>query len=59
MQQDLKELIEIARNHEITEEEHRAQVRSFAYGNCSLENPAITREMIDQIADAIEVQKAD
>lgn len=29
-------------------EEHR---RSFAYGNAALENPAITRELIDRVAD--------
>ena len=32
------------------QEEHR---RSFTYGNVKLENPAVTRELVDQVADSL------
>jgi hypothetical protein len=42
----LDELIEAARKVKMTPEQEAAQRRSFAYGNCKLENDRITREMI-------------
>jgi RNase P subunit RPR2 len=30
-----------------------AQRRSFVFGNCSLENPDVTREMVDEEADRL------
>jgi hypothetical protein len=53
MSQDLKRLIELARRHEITPEEHDAQIRSFAYGNTHFENEAITREDINKAVDVL------
>jgi hypothetical protein len=47
MDQNLQKLIELARKHKITPEEHQAQVRSFTYGNTHLENSSITREEVD------------
>jgi DNA repair ATPase RecN len=47
MDQNLQKLIELARKHKITPEEHQAQVRSFTYGNTHLENSSITREDVD------------
>ena len=35
MSLDLEDLIELAKKHKITEEEHGAQLRSFAYRNKS------------------------
>lgn len=35
----------------MTPAELRAQRISFAYGNCSIENPSITREMVERIHD--------
>lgn len=47
----LDELIELARQRYekqgYTEEERLEQIRSFAYGNVRLHNPAITQEDID------------
>lgn len=28
--------------------------RSFVYGNCAIENPAVTREMVDDVASLAE-----
>jgi hypothetical protein len=35
-------------------EEKEAQRRSFAYGNTNIENPLITREMVDEEAERLE-----
>ena len=37
----------------MTAEEREAQRRSFAYGNVTLHNPNVTRELIDKVADEI------
>jgi hypothetical protein len=47
MDPNLQKLIDLAREHKITPEEHKAQVRSFTYGNTHLENESITREEVD------------
>jgi hypothetical protein len=49
----LELLLEAARNHELSDAEKEEQRRSFAYGNAKIENPRITREMIDQAAEAL------
>lgn len=46
MTDDLKELIERARQIEMSPAELGEQRRSFAYGNTQIENELITREMI-------------
>jgi hypothetical protein len=46
MTNDLKELIERARQIEMTPEQLGEQRRSFAYGNTHIENDRITREMV-------------
>lgn len=52
---DLETLLEQAREYRrlnpMTDAERSAQVRSFAYGNCAIENPAVTREMVDAEAE--------
>ena len=53
MSKSLQELIEIARLHKITPEEHDAQVRSFTYGNTHFENETITRSDVDHAVDAL------
>ena len=53
MSQSLQKLIEKARQHQITPEEHDAQVRSFTYGNTHFENETITRLDVDQAVDAL------
>jgi hypothetical protein len=57
MSQDLQHLIELARRHEITPEEHDAQIRSFAYGNTHFENETITRDDINRAVDALNVNQ--
>jgi hypothetical protein len=37
----------------IPPQERKEQRRSFAYGNTKIENPRITREMIDWAAEAL------
>jgi len=49
----LESLVDEARKHKVTPEERDAQVRSFAYGNAHLENPAITRAGVDEALDAL------
>jgi hypothetical protein len=55
---NLDALIETARNHVMTPEERRAQVISFAYGNLAIENPAITREMVERAYDELSERSA-
>ena len=53
---ELERLLELARNASpMTPEEREAQRRSFAYGNCAIENPAVTREMVDEVADGLSI----
>jgi hypothetical protein len=52
---NLPTLLEAARKVVLTPEEKEQQRRSFAYGNTSIENPRITREMIDRTADELGV----
>jgi hypothetical protein len=53
MTKDLQVLIELARHHKITKEEHEAQVKSFTYGNTHFENESITREDIDRAVESL------
>ncbi len=53
----LEELIEMARNHQISEAEHKAQVRSFAYGNTHFENEEITLGDIDEAMKTLETER--
>ena len=53
MSLNLQNLLEAAKNVVLTPEEKEQQRRSFAYGNVAIENPRITREMVDRAADEI------
>jgi len=53
MGRNLQDLLEAAKNVVLTPEEKEQQRRSFAYGNVAIENPRITREMVDRAADEI------
>ncbi len=44
---NLTELIEWARGVKMTPEQEREQRISWAYGNCAIENPLVTREMVE------------
>lgn len=47
---ELAALVERAPRTPMTSAERDAQVRSFAYGNLAIENPGVTRAMIDAAA---------
>jgi len=49
----LAALIERARAVKMTPEEREQQRRSFAYGNTKIENDLITRDMVDEQAEAL------
>lgn len=36
--------------------EREEQRRSFVHGNCAIDNPTVTREMVDAVADAAQEQ---
>ncbi len=49
----LKNLADRASRVQMTADEKEAQRRSFAYGNANIENPAVTREVVDQAASEL------
>ena len=53
MTQHLEMLLEAAKKARPSPEQREQQRRSFAYGNTAFENSLITREMIDQQAEAM------
>jgi len=53
MSKELEQLLEAAKAVPFTAEQKEEQRRSFAYGNTNIENPRITREMIDREAEAL------
>ena len=46
-------LIEETSKIEMTPEMVDAQRKSFAYGNCKLSNPNITRELVDEVFETL------
>ena len=54
---DLQHLIDLAKQHKITEQERDAQVRSFTYGNTHLENASVTRADVDKAVDALKTSE--
>jgi hypothetical protein len=58
MDKNLEYLIEWAKKHPISEEESKAQVRSFAYGNTHFENNRITKTDIDDAMDKLDKERA-
>ena len=59
MTKELQELVERARNIEMTPAELREQRLSFVYGNTHIENERITREMVAEIDARLENEHAD
>tara|TARA_R110002110_G_scaffold84618_19_gene219920 strand:- start:371 stop:547 length:177 start_codon:yes stop_codon:yes gene_type:complete len=53
MPEDLDKLVELAKQVTTTGSQQESQRRSFAFGNTHLENPAITREIVDQQAESL------
>jgi hypothetical protein len=54
MGNDLEQLVAAARKIEMTPEQVREQRRSFAYGNTNIENSRITRELVNEVDEALE-----
>jgi hypothetical protein len=54
MDKNLEFLIEWARKYPISEEESKAQVRSFAYGNTHFENDRITKADIETAMETLD-----
>lgn len=40
------ELADLVRNVEMTDAEREVQRMNFAYGNCHIENPSVTRQVV-------------
>jgi hypothetical protein len=57
MTKHLEDLLEAAKKTVLTPQEKEEQRRSFAYGNTKIENPRITREMVDREAEALGAPK--
>lgn len=53
MSDTLKALLEKAKTVRMTPEQKEEQRRSFAYGNTKIENPRITRKIIDEEAELL------
>lgn len=54
---DIQDLLDRAKAVTMTPAQEEAQRRSFAFGNTKIENDRITRETIDQAAEALEAKK--
>jgi predicted ATP-grasp superfamily ATP-dependent carboligase len=59
MTEKLSVLIERARAVKMSLSEQEEQRRSFAYGNTKIENDRITREIVDEAAEALKRTKGD
>jgi len=49
----LEQLVESAKKIVPTSEQKEEQRRSFAYGNTNIENPRITRDTVNEEAEAL------
>jgi len=49
----LQQLLDAAKNLEFTPEQKEEQRRSFAFGNANIENPRVTREIVDREAESL------
>ncbi len=55
---DLEKLISRARGVKMSGKEREAQRRSFAYGNCKIDNDDVTRDLINREAERLAVRDA-
>lgn len=58
MSDKLADLIERAKRVKMTPEQEEQQRRSFAFGNTSFENSRITRNMVDEAAEALRKEES-
>jgi len=59
MSDELKRLIDRAKNVQISAADAERQRRSFAYGNTHFENNRITKEIVDREAEALRDRDGD
>lgn len=52
MPPDIRSLLDAARARPMSPADRETQRRSFAYGNAHIENARVTRQMVDDAADA-------
>ena len=52
---DFDVLLEKAKRIQMTPDQREQQRRSFAYGNANIENPSVTREIVDKAAQSLVV----
>ncbi len=57
MEARLRALIQAAKAVKMTPEEQEIQRRSFAYGNTHIENEHVTRETVEEAAEAMKRRK--
>ncbi|MGB0034812.1 MAG: hypothetical protein WBP79_04985 [Candidatus Acidiferrales bacterium] len=50
---ELQQLLDATKNLEITPEQKEEQRRSFAFGNANIENARVTRETVNEEAEAL------
>jgi len=50
---ELQELLDAAKNVQVSSEQKEEQRRSFAFGNANIENSRVTRETVDKEAEAM------
>ena len=53
MTEELEQLLKAAKTAKISPEQSEEQRRSFAYGNTHIENSQITRETVNEEAEAL------
>ena len=51
--QEFSELVERAKEIEMTPKQKEEQRRSFAYGNANIENDAVTRDVVNHAAEEL------
>ena len=54
MSDELKQLLDAAKQTDLSRQDHEQQRQSFAYGNTHFENEQITREIVRQEAESLE-----
>jgi hypothetical protein len=57
MTDSLRALVERARDVKMSSAEREEQRRTFAYGNTHIENQYITREIVDEQAESLNLKK--
>jgi len=55
----LSELIELTKNIQMTDQQKEVQRRCFVYGNLSIENDKVTREMVNAVSESTDASEAE